>query len=325
MPDLNIDFGTLSLLAQDIATLRGQIDADVKRAMQSTTVPLGGGGSGSSDDFGHHDVGLHVVRFYNKCHNPFADALSRLENLEKVFRNVGHAFAEFDAGVAQKANAGIQSMQYSAWAGAKDAYDKAKARQAAGTWDPKTPLPRDPGPPPSGSLADGTTDTTVTRNGQGQVLTETNTSKLPDGTTYTETTTYSYDGADPEHPDRPTGYTTTITHADGSADTLVWKQNGDGSSVLTNTTKDGTSTTTVTPKPRPEGAPAAQHDGGSTVVTVDPKGFTTTTTVTDNLPGTPDVRVVENEEGTYTYTGNADTGGWTQTEFVPTPIVETMQ
>jgi hypothetical protein len=108
-------------------------------------------------------------------------------------------------------------------------------------------------------------------------------------------------------------YSSTITHSDGSSETITKQTNGsDGSYVITDKTGDGTSTSTVTPKPQ----------GGSHDVTVSSDGTTTTTDIDVSAPGKA-TKTVTGPHGTDVYTGNPDTGKWTLQSHQDPPTDDT--
>lgn len=309
MADLSIDYSLLQTLSQDITTLKGDLDADVKLARGAEVPTLTGTTTGSvttdAGSLGDAKLAQSVVDFYKVCYYPFNDAMSRLQQLADLFGKVGAAFGEFDAGVAGKAESGVLGLRYAAWKDRYDAYQYYLAHKDS--WDPHRPIPTDPGAAPT-TASDGGTTVSVTRDANGNVLTETTTTTMPNGSTYTEQTTYTY-GAD----GRPTDYSTTITHGDGSTEKIVWHATSATDYTVTQTSGEGTTTTTYAAKP---------NGGGGTTVTVDPKTGTTTTDVVNNPAGTPDTRTVTNPDGSVEhYTGDADNDHWTLDHTDPAPVV----
>jgi hypothetical protein len=176
-------------------------------------------------------------------------------------------------------------------------------------WDPDNAPPPDPGAAPTSLSDTGKTSTTAQLDDKNRIISETSEVTTDNGLRYTETTTYTYGDPDGDGKEQVVGYQTTVTHSDGSTETITKTTNPDLSYVVTDQTKDGTSTTTVTPKP---------DNGGYTSVTKDHDGQTTTTDVTVNAGG-PDRKTVDGPDGVDEYTGDDATGQWTLDKHTDPP------
>jgi hypothetical protein len=320
VPDLVLDYSLLHELAGSMRSLRAEIQTDVEAVSGRSVVgahgEVGAAAVGNSTLFGA------LSGFYAVCHQPFKDSMDKLQQLADTLDGVAKAFFDVDADFAGKVNTGRLQAQISQWqaaVAAHDAYERLKDQvvtyqyydehgnlQTATIplWDPNKPPPPDPGPMPTsldGPGAGGKTSTSAQVDGNGRITSETSTVTTDNGLTYTETTTYSYIDRDGDGKPDVVDYTTSITHSDGTTETIVKSTNSDDSYVMKSTTDKGVTTTTVTPKPGTD---------GFTSVTTNTDGDTTTTdvTVTGNGTGT---KTVTGPDGTDVYTGNPTTNQWT--------------
>ncbi|MCK9924279.1 hypothetical protein MXD61_20815 [Frankia sp. AgPm24] len=324
MADIVLDYGLLHELSGSLRTLRGQIQTDVDhvsgRAVVSSTGEVGADAVGDSTLF------AALSAFYATCHQPFKDSMTKLDDLADLLDSVAKAFFDQDADFASKANsARLQSKidqwqaQENAWQHYQDTknkvityqyYDENGVLQTATIplWGEGRPPPTDPGArPTSVSVPDGTTTSSSQQvDGNGKIISETSTVTAPNGLSYTETTTYSYTDLDNDGKPDNVDYTTTVTHSDGTREVITKKTGTDHVSVMTSTTDDGTTTTTVTPG----------QNGAYNSVTVDPKGETTTTSVTVGSDGTG-TKIVANPDGSMDfYNGDPAKDRWTLTSHV---------
>ncbi|GLY29872.1 hypothetical protein [Kineosporia sp. NBRC 101731] len=177
--------------------------------------------------------------------------------------------------------------------------------------------------------------TETTYDKEGRVKIETSTVTSTSGLGYSETTSYDYEI--PGFPDTPSKVTTTITHSDGTTETIVTTYQANGNSTVKSSFQDpkdsdndSSSTTTVTPDVEKDADGKVVKDFGYESVTVDDDGKTTTTTVTNNDPNeiktkddyktflNTDTKVVTDEDGVRReYTGNYESDTWTQTGGPP--------
>ena len=318
MADLQINYEKLHLLANNARTLKDHLD-DVVPGL-GTNDGLRGLVTGRTQ-IGNAALFSKLNKFHLAWDGPFKDAMSKLDELAKLLDGVATKFFDMDADFAGKASNTLAAMRNSTWESQKAAYDHylatkdklftysyydehgqlvTKTRPLFDYSDPSQ-IPKDPGARPTSSTVDGTT-TNLQYDDKGRVASETTSVSSPSGLSFSETTTYTYSGDGRE----PNGYTTKITHSDGSTETIVRTNNADGTYKVTDTTPDGTSVTNVTPKPLD-----GQRDTGYTSVTTDHEGKVTKTDVTNNAAPAVDTKVEDGPDGKTTYTGNADTNDWT--------------
>lgn len=318
MADLVLDYALLHDLAGSMRSLRGQIETDVNTVSGRSVV--GSHGEVGSDAVGDSSLFAALSAFYAVCHTPFKDSMDKLKELADLLDSVAKAFFDVDADFAAKVNTGRLQAEIGRWQAQQQAwqhyqetkdkvityqyYDENGVLQTATIplWGPDRPPPERPGAMPTTLPSpDGTTQTSTSEvNDKGQIVSETSTVTTPNGLTYTETTTYTYVDRDGDGKTDVVDYSTTVTHSDGSTETIVRQTNPDNSYVVTSTTGEGTTTTTVTP----------HDDGGYQSVTVDTEGETTTSTVVVSPDGTG-TKTTVGPKGTDVYTGNPDTGQWT--------------
>lgn len=326
MADLVLDYALLHQLAGSMRDLKSKIKTDVDAGSRRAIVNKNGGTVGSAD-VGNTTAYAALSAFFYACHGPFNDAMDLLDKLADNFDSIAKAFFDVDADFAGKVDTARLQARIAQWQADTKAYqhyldikDKSVTYQyydqnghlqtgSIPLWS--GPPPDQPGAMPTsidGTANVGTNHTVVTTDSNGNITSETTTVTSGDGMTYTETTTYSYHDTNGDGKPDYVDYNSTITHSDGSSETISKTTNTDGSYVIKDTTKDGTSTSTVTPTP----------DGGSHDVTVDTNGDTTTTDITVTGPG-QGTKTVDGPNGTDTYTGDPDTGQWTLTHHEDPP------
>jgi hypothetical protein len=332
MADLVIDYSLLHDLASTIRNLQATIQTDFDSVgsgrVAKSTGPTSAG-TASSAEIGDSGLYYALGAFYTTCDTPFHDAMKRLKELADTFDGVAKAFFDVDADFAGKVNtARLQSKigqweadeaQYQRYLKLKDQsvtyqyFDKDGHKQTGSIplWDPKSPAPNEPGAVPTSLDDTADAGTKVTLNDKHQIVSETSDVATANGLHYTETTTYTYGDPDGDGKDQVVSSKTTITHSDGSTETISKTTNPDQSSVMTDKTDDGTSTTTTTPKPG--------GSGGYTSVTKDQDGETTTVDVTVNPGKDDDHKTVTGPDGTDEYTGDASTEHWKLTSHEDPP------
>ncbi|CAO5162978.1 Type IV secretion protein Rhs [Frankia sp. AiPs1] len=326
MADLVLDYGLLHRLAGSLRSLRAQIGTDVDAVSGRSVVSAGG--EVGSDAIGNSTLYAALSAFYATCHKPFQDSMQKLEDLASLLESVATAFSDQDSDLATKANAALLQAEIDQWQAEELAwkqyetsknqvikyqyYDKDGVLRTATIplWGPDRPPPKDPGAQPTSVTSpDGTITSTAQQvDGTGKVVTETSTVHTTDGLSYTETTTYTYQDLDGNGETDNVDYTTTVTHSDGTTEVITKNTSPDHTTVMTSTTDDGTTKTTVTP-----GQNGAYHS-----VTVDPKGDTTTTEVTVNPDGTG-TKTVTGPKGTDVYTGDPNKDRWTKSSHEDPP------
>ena len=319
MADLVIDYALIHDLAHSVRSLRTTIDSELHQS--GTSGIWGSAGTIPAATAGRTSAGTSLSAFYRTCHGPFQQSLDRLEQLATMLDSVAQTWFDNDANFASALSVQALQSRVAQWQGQQQAYqhyldlknttisyqyyDENGQLQTASfsLWDPNAKPPDPPGAMPT--TADPTAtlprQTNATLDDKGRIVSETTTVTGPGGLSYTETTTYTYNG---DHVD----YTTTITHSDGTTETLVKTTNPDNSYVIKDTTHDGTSTTTVTPGP---------NDGFSSVTTGS-DGSRTTVDVVANPDGSA-TKTETNSKGTDVYTGNVKTGQWTLTSHTDPP------
>ncbi|EFC80257.1 hypothetical protein [Parafrankia sp. EUN1f] len=317
MADLVLDYALLHDLAGSMRNLRGQIETDVNAVSGRSVV--GSHGEVGSEAVGNSKLYAALSAFYSACHKPFKDSMDKLKELGDLLDSVAKAFFDVDADFAGKVNTGRLQAQIGQWQAEQAAwehyeetkdkvvtfqyYDENGVLQTATIplWGPDRPPPTKPGPMPTSLPGpDGSTQTDAQVNEDGLITSETSTVTTPNGLSYTETTTYSYIDRDGDGKPDIVDYTTTITHSDGTTETIVRKTNPDDTYVVTSTTDDGVTTTTVIP---------GENDGYQSI-TIDPDGVATNITVTVNPDGTG-TKTEIGPDGIDVYTGNPATGQWT--------------
>jgi hypothetical protein len=327
--DLVLDYALLHDLASSMRDLKSKIKTDVDAGSKRAVVTKNGTVV-SSAEVGNTTVYAALSMFFAGCNGPFKDSMDLLDKLADNFDGIAKAFFDVDADFSGKVDTERMQAQIAQWQADGKAYqhyldikDKSVSFQyydengnlqtgKIGLWDPTQAPPSPPGPMPTsidGTGNVGNSHTAVTTDPNGNITSETTTVNSGNGLTYTETTTYTYQGTNPDGSPKYVDYSSTITHSDGTSETTTKTTNtGDGSYVIKDTTSDGTSTSTVTPKP----------NGGSHDVTVDTDGNTTTTDVDISSPGSG-TKTVTGPDGTDHYTGNPDTGQWTLTSHDDPP------
>jgi hypothetical protein len=245
-----------------------------------------------------------------------------LDQLAENFDAIAKAFFDVDADFAGKVNTARLQSEIAQWQADTEAYQHYQdikdkyityqlydehgnlVTEKIPLWGPDTPPPEQPGSVPTsinGTSPDGSNQTVATKTDEnGNIISETTTVNSGGGLSYTETTNYSYHDTNGDGKPDYVDYTSTVTHSDGTTETITKTTNPDGSYVVNDKTDDGTSTSTVTPKP----------DGGSNTVTVDKDGETTTTDITVTGPN-QGTKTIIGPDGTETYSGNPDTDQWT--------------
>ncbi|MCK9874580.1 hypothetical protein MXD59_02080 [Frankia sp. Ag45/Mut15] len=331
MADIVLDYGLLHELSGTLRTLRGEIETDVDhvsgRAIVSTTGEVG------SDVVGDSTLFAALSAFYATCHQPFKDSMTKLADLADLLDSVAKAFFDQDADFATKVNsARLQSSidtwqsQQNAWQHYQETKDKVVTYQyydengvlqtaTIPLWGKDRPPPPKPGErPTSVSGPGGTTNSSSQQvDANGKIISETSTVTTANGLSYTETTTYTYTDLNGDGKPDNVDYTTTVTHSDGTKEVITKKTGSDHGTVLTSTTDDGTTTTTVTP-----GQNGAYHS-----VTVDPKGETTTTDVAVGTDGKGTKTVLNADGSTDTYSGDPVKDRWTLTSHEDPPVDDT--
>lgn len=327
MADLVLDYALLHQLAGNMRDLKANIKSDVDAGSRRAIVTKSGG-TASSTEVGNAALYGALSAFFYACHGPFQDSMDLLDKLADNFDGIAKAFFDLDADFAGKADQARLQGEIGQWQSDQQAYqhyldikDKSVPYQyydehgqlqtgSIPLWNSDQPPPTKPGDMPTdiGGTADvGDNHTQSTVDKDGNITSETTTVHSGDGLSYTETTHYTYHtGSDGK---TYVDYTTTITHSDGTTETVTQKTDAStGSYVVTSKTDDGTSTSTVTPT----------GNGGSHEVTVDTDGNTTTTDITVTGKGTA-TKTVEGPDGTDVYTGNPDTGVWKLTSHTDPP------
>ncbi|MFG1610037.1 hypothetical protein [Actinoplanes sp. NPDC049265] len=322
MADLVLDYALLHQLAVSMRDLKAKIKTDVDAGSRRAVVTRNGTVV-SSDEVGDSGFYAALSAFFYACNAPFNDAMELLDKLADNFDGIAKAFFDVDADFAGKVNTARLQASIAQWQADTAAYnhyldikDKSVSYQyydqdghlqtaTIPLWDAKSPPPHQPGAMPTsiaGTAPVGTNDTTATKtDANGNILSETTTVNSGDGLAYTETTNYTYHDTNGDGRPDYVDYSTTVTHSDGSSETISKQTNtADGSYVITDTTDKGTSTSTVTLKP----------NGGSHDITVTSDGHTTTTDIDVSEPGKA-TKTVVGPKGTDVYTGNPDTGKWT--------------
>ena len=330
MADLVLDYALLHNLAVSMRELKAKVQTDVETGSRRSIV-TSSGAVVSSGEVGNSAVYGSLSAFFYACHNPFKDSMELLDNLAETFDSVAKAFFDVDADFSSKVQtARLQAniAQHQANEGAYQHYLDIKDKSVTFQYYDENgnlqtaeiplwsgPPMEDPGDAPTsidGTSPVGNNHTTATLDDAGNIVTETTTVDSGGGLSYTETTNYTYHDTDGDGKPDYVDYTSTITHSDGSTETISKTTNPDGSYVVTSKTDDGTSTSTVTPTP----------DGGSHTVSVNTDGDETTTdiVVTGTGAGT---KTVVGPDGTDVYTGNPNTGQWTLTSHEdPEPDVD---
>lgn len=337
MVDLQINYDQLHQMASSARTLKQHLNDKVPGLTDAHKIIVSDGvstydiGDGADPSvIGNSALAGKLNKFHLAWNGPFKDAMSRLDDLAELLDGVATKFFDMDSDFAAKANNMLASLQNASWESKRnqhDYYERTKDLkfQPSPLWnkngvlEPQAPVPlvnwakpaEDAGPRPTHTnVPSQPTVTDTTYDDQGRVTSETSKVNSPSGLAYNETTSYTYDG----NSKVPNGYSTTIMHSDGSAETIVQHVNPDGSFTVTDTmskgtssspVSEGTSISTVTPKPK-----VAGQDAGYTAVTIDAKGNTSHTDVTNNPGATPDSKVVTDDAATRTYTGNADYDSW---------------
>ncbi|MDG4833911.1 hypothetical protein O7627_32080 [Solwaraspora sp. WMMD1047] len=318
MADLVLDYALLHSLAGSLRELKSKVQFDVETGSRRAVVTSDGTVVDSSQ-VGNSSLYGTLSAFFAACHTPFKDSMELLDELANTFDSIAKAYFDLDADVAGKVNLDRLRSSVSGWQADTAAYERyldLKDREITFQYydkdgnlvDGSVPLwSGDPVPEPGdaptsidGTSPVGSNNTTAVLDDDGNVISETTTVTSGAGLTYTETTQFTYRDTDGDGEIDVVDYTTTITHSDGLEEKIEKKTNDDGSFVVTSTTNEGTTTSTVTPK----------ADGGSHQVTVDHEGETTTTDIVVTGPDTG-TKTVVGPEGTKTYTGNPTTGEWT--------------
>ncbi|MEX5637205.1 hypothetical protein [Parafrankia sp. FMc2] len=317
MADLVLDYALLHDLAGSIRTLRGQVETDI--AVASSRSVAGSRGEVDSAAVGDGTLFAALSAFYSTCHKPFKDSMDRLKELSELLDSVAKAFFDVDADFASKVKTGRLQAQVGQWQAQQQAWDQYQrikdkvvtyqyhdSRGVLQTatiplWGADRPPPAKPGAAPT-SLAGpgGGTKTDAKVDANGRLISETSTVTTANGLTYKETTTYTYVDRNGDGKPEVVDYTTAITHSDGTAEEIARTTKPDNSYVVTSRTKEGVTTTSVTP---------GAHGGYSSVTTT-PKGETTTVTVVANPDGTG-TKTEVGPKGTDVYTGKPATGQWT--------------
>ena len=326
MADLVLDYALLHQLAVSMRELKAKIKTDVDAGSRRAIVNKNGG-TVDSGQVGNTAMYAALSAFFSACHSPFQNSMELLDKLSDTFDGIAKAFFDVDADFAGKVDTARLQAHISQWQADTAGYqhyldikDKAVTFQyydenghlqtgSIPLWS--GPPPGEPGAMPTsidGTATVGTNHTTVTTDAAGNITSETTTVNSGDGLTYTETTSYTYHDTNGDGKPDYVDYTSTITHSDGSSETVAKTTNPDGSYVVKDTTKDGTTTSTITPTP----------DGGTHDVTVDHDGKTTTTDIVVTGAGTG-TKTVVGPDGTDTYTGNPDTGQWKLTKHEDPP------
>jgi len=331
--DLVLDYALLHQLAGSMRELKSKIKTDVDAGSRRAIVTKAGH-TVTSGEVGNSSVYLALSSFFAACHAPFNDAMDLLDKLADNFDGIAKAFFDVDADFAGKVNTARLQARIAQWQADTAAYnhylqikDKSVSYQyydehghlqtaKIPLWDPTQPGPANPGAMPTaidGTSTVGSNHTTATTtDANGNILSETTTVNSGDGLSYTETTNYTYHDTNGDGKPDYVDYSSTITHSDGSTETISKQTNAaDGSYVITDKTGDGTSTSTVTPKP----------NGGSHDVTVGTDGATTTTDIDITAPD-KGTKTVVGPKGTDVFTGNPATGKWTLQSHEDPPVDE---
>jgi hypothetical protein len=324
--DLVLDYALLHDLASSMRDLKSKIKTDVDAGSRRAVVNSSGATVDSSQ-VGNTTVYAALSMFFYACGGPFKDSMDLLDKLADNFDGIAKAFFDVDADFAGKVDTARLQANIAQWQADTKAYqhyldikDKSVTYQYYDEHGNKQTgsIPLWSGPPPAqpgamptqidGTSPVGSNHTTSTTDANGNIISETTTVNSGGGLSYQETTNYTYHDTTGDGKPDYVDYTSTITHSDGTTETVSKTTNPDGSYVVKDTTSDGTSTSTVTPT----------SDGGTHDVTVDKDGNTTTTdiVVTGKDTGT---KTVDGPDGTDYYTGNPNTGQWTLTKHEDPP------
>ncbi|MFI9834804.1 hypothetical protein ACIHIX_44845 [Streptomyces sp. NPDC051913] len=253
--DLVIDYELLNTLAKDTERLKEQL-ADSRL--------LGRGDFFHKDDLGGAFGAVNM--FLLQWTGPFDNAKELLEALSQTYKFAAQKMFETDAKMAGDANAQALGWKHSLWDMNKKAYEDWKKLTGETilihAWDKNgheylkqvrladpdaKDAPAPPGPEPTDTDAhnddfgDGTNNynhtTHVTYDSEGHVTSsDTTIDDGPGGLTYHEHTDTGANGS----------YTTTVTHTDGSKTVVEvhGSENGSGTKNVTETDKDGKTTST---------------------------------------------------------------------------------
>ncbi|MBT0772310.1 hypothetical protein KIH74_25420 [Kineosporia sp. J2-2] len=340
MADLQINYDRLHELANDARSLKDHLD---------DTVPgLDTGVSGvnsRAEAIGSSKLASSLTKFRYAWDKPFSDAMDRLGDLATLLDSVATKFFDMDADFAQKAASVLSQQTMSDWKQKDAEYQDYLAKKDKmftpfplynaegvlenqepvhlfkyGNGPGESPIPEDPGAMPDVSdyeldSSGGQTRTDTQYDDNGRVTTETSTIGSASGLGYTQTTEYTYDGDSED----PSSSKTTITHSDGTIDTLNTTYHDDGSYVIDGKTVDPSnddnntsSVTTVTPHTETVDGKTVDH--GYTSVSVDQDDKKTTTEVVNNDGSDNDTKKVTDDDGTVReYKGNYDSDSWEQT------------
>lgn len=359
-PDLQINYDQLHKLANDARTLKDNLDNDVPGL--STGIS---GVRKRSEAIGSQKLSSSLIKFHTAWEQPFKDAMDRLGDLAGLLDGVATKFFDMDSDFATKSSSSLASLILAQWQGQKDEYDRYLATKdlkftPSPLWDangnkvqgedvPLVPwgtIPEDPGARPTHTDAesiynqqhkdnpnvskpefDGNPAKTDTEyDDDGRITSQTSQNTSQEGLSYQTTTTYEYEGDN----EGPSSSKTTLTHGDGSVETIETKYTYNDKGQIESFTSenkyddkadddnDSESTTVSTPSYHDDGS-----DAGYTAVSTE-DGEKTTVEVTNNKnpegtkPGDKidnDVKVMTDEDGTVRkWKGNADTDDWVQTE-----------
>jgi hypothetical protein len=343
--DLMVDYSLLHQLADNARQLRENLDitpptsggggssrgGDDRGPRAVRAVVLANAGTTAvsqlnADSVGDYGLFAQLTTFYSRWNQPFHDAMSRLDELASMLDGVATKFFDMDADFAAKANQMLLGFKVDEWQSQKQEYDHyQEMKDKTISWqmfdkdgnsytqtehliDPDAEPPADPGARPDSAATNGA-QTNTTYNPDGTIQTETSTVAGPGGLNYGQSTSYTY-GADANGDGRPdvVSSSTTITHADGTKETLGRVNNPNGTYVITDTTPDGNSITTVTPSGTGQGYNAAS---------VDTQGRATSTSVVDNPAGTTDTKTVTTGDKVEVYHGDAEADTWDRVSSTP--------
>lgn len=260
--DLVIDYQILHDAAAKIDALESEIGIVTDHAQGHGLVPATGGNVVSTS---LGAIGMALEGLYVAWAGPLRDAGTQIQQLSTTFRSIAQVYFDADATQAGAVQAGIAMSDIRDYP-----QEYAQYEQALAAWeqldDPNhvpyytadgqehwMSVPRPTPPPVPGTTSTGPTGatTTVQQGGidqydpnHGPQITSETTTYSQGGQTYSETTTFGPDQGWHDGPVQNT--TTTISHADGSQDTITTTYNMNGSATTTDVnTANGTSTTTT--------------------------------------------------------------------------------
>jgi len=252
MADLVIDYELLYQAATQLGTLESEFST-----LSSLPKEL-------FDEYGTGVVGSALALFCMGWKEPLKNAADQMKQLQSTFKGVAQAFFEADAAQTAAINAGVATSAARNYPAEFAAYQVAiaewnafqplstsTAQTSNGSENPQVPKPTPPPKPVNPYTGPTGAVTTYTTGGVdpvsptlGELITSESTTYSSGGLSYSEQTTFGADkGWVNGSPVQDT--TTTITHSDGSTDTITTDLNTDGSATATDVSSTGTTTTST--------------------------------------------------------------------------------